>query len=64
MPEQPVTVGHGLRSIVAPIAQRNGVTEMRLFGSRSRGVYRDDSDFDLLITVGKGVTLLDVGCFV
>lgn len=53
-----------LRSIVAPIAQRYGITQVYLFGSRSRGDYHDDSDFDFLITVRKGVSLLDVGCFV
>lgn len=69
MPEKADEVDHGLtfeglRSIVAPIAQRYGVREVYLFGSRSRGDYHNDSDFDLLITVEEGVGLLDLGCFV
>ncbi len=69
MPGQTENVDNGvtiedLRSIVAPIAQRYGITQVYLFGSRSRGDYHDDSDFDFLITVRKGVGLLDLGCFV
>ncbi len=69
MPEQTDEIDHGLtldglKSIVAPIARRYGVTQVHLFGSRSRGDYHEDSDFDLLITVRKGAGLLDLGCFV
>ncbi len=53
-----------LRSVIPPIARRHGVIRIRLFGSRSRGDYRDGSDYDFLIAVEKSVSLLDMGCLV
>jgi predicted nucleotidyltransferase len=45
-----------------PIFQREGVTSMALFGSRSRGDHRPDSDIDLLIEIepGRKFSLLDM----
>ena len=42
-----------LRQKVRPIAERHGVAEMYLFGSRARGDNRLDSDYDFLIAGGK-----------
>lgn len=42
-----------LRQKVRPIAERHGVAEMYLFGSRARGDNRLDSDYDFLIAKGK-----------
>ena len=42
-----------LRQQVRPIAERHGVAEMYLFGSRARGDSRPDSDYDFLIAKGK-----------
>lgn len=69
MPHEQTMVAPGmtledLRDIVAPIAERYGIKRVRLFGSRSRGDFDDDSDFDLLISVKQGTSLMDLGCFV
>lgn len=53
-----------LRSVIPPIARRHGVIRIRLFGSRSRGDYRDGSDYDFLIAVEKSVSLQDMGYLV
>jgi len=53
-----------LRRIVVPIAEQNGITRVRLFGSRARGDFDKDSDYDFLIDVGPGVGLLQIGCFI
>ena len=39
------------------IAERYGVRDMRVFGSRARGEARPDSDLDLLVNIeyGRGV---------
>ena len=42
-----------IRRKVRPIAERHGVAEMYLFGSRARGDNRLDSDYDFLIAKGK-----------
>lgn len=45
-----------------PLFEKEGVTRMALFGSRSRGDHRPDSDVDLLIDVApdREFSLLDV----
>ena len=35
-----------ISDIVAPIAEKYGVKKVFLFGSRARGDYREDSDYD------------------
>ena len=55
------TVGSNIQTIrqkVCPIAERHGVAEMYLFGSRARGDNRPDSDYDFLISKGKVKDLL------
>ena len=42
-----------LQAAVAPLAARYGVERMYLFGSRARGDYRADSDYDFLISKGR-----------
>ncbi len=42
-----------LRSIVAPVAERYGVSKVYIFGSVARGDHRDDSDYDFCIESGK-----------
>lgn len=43
-----------IRDIVMEVARREGIKVKRviLFGSRARGDYREDSDWDILIIVG------------
>ena len=43
--------------IVAPIAEKHGVTRIYLFGSRARGDNETDSDFDFYIIPGRIRTL-------
>ena len=52
-----------LKEIVVPIAERYGVSKVKLFGSRARGDFRADSDYDFLIDVGPNFGLIDLGCF-
>ena len=40
-----------LRGIVAPIASRYNVRRVYLFGSRARGDYTRDSDFDFFLVL-------------
>ncbi len=42
------------------IARAHGATDVRVFGSRSRGDFYPDSDLDLLVTVLPGTSLLDL----
>ena len=41
------------RGEIVRIAQKHGVLSVRLFGSCARGDAKDESDVDLLITVGS-----------
>ena len=43
----------GLERIIARIAERNHITAVYLFGSRARGDYDGDSDYDFLIDVDE-----------
>ena len=42
-----------LKKMIRPIAKKYGVESVYLFGSRARGDYRADSDFDFYIKKGK-----------
>jgi|SRR6185312_2852535 predicted nucleotidyltransferase len=45
-----------------PALRERGVTSLAIFGSRSRGDYRANSDLDVLVTVKKGIkfSLIDL----
>lgn len=49
------------RAELLAIARRRGVTELRVFGSMSRGDGGNDSDVDLLITLPPGTSALALG---
>jgi predicted nucleotidyltransferase len=48
------------RTEILRIATGYGAQDIRVFGSRSRGEARSDSDLDLLITLEHGRSLLDI----
>ena len=48
-----------LSKLIAPIAEKYGVERVYLFGSRARGDYSDESDYDLSIDQGSLVRLRD-----
>lgn len=48
------------RAEILDLAMRHGARNVRVFGSLSRGEGRDDSDLDLLVTLGEGCSLLDL----
>ena len=52
-----------LRGIVAPIAERYGILRMFLFGSRARGDYDEDSDYDFIILCPEGMGLIGLTNF-
>lgn len=45
-----------------PALRERGVTSLAIFGSRSRGDYRANSDLDVLVTVKRGIkfSLIDL----
>lgn len=43
------------------IAHRLGLSDVRVFGSMARGDVDDESDVDLLVTLGPGATGLALG---
>ena len=45
---------------IMDIATQHGAISVRIFGSRSRGDARPDSDLDLLVEVAPGTTLFDL----
>lgn len=47
-------------STIVRIGRAHGAIEVRLFGSRVRDEATDDSDIDLLVTMGPGRSLLDL----
>ena len=53
-----------IREAVYPIARQHGVERMYLFGSRARGDYRPDSDYDFLIAPGTVNSLSRMAAFV
>ena len=42
-------------------ARSHGITDVRVFGSMSRGDASDHSDVDLLVTLAPGVSALSLG---
>ncbi|MDR1690798.1 MAG: nucleotidyltransferase domain-containing protein [Candidatus Methanoplasma sp.] len=52
-----------LCDIVVPIAVKHGMIRVYLFGSRARGDYNDNSDFDFCILAPKGYGLFKIGSF-
>lgn len=50
-----------LRGPILKVAQRHGVTNVRVFGSFARGEQRKSSDIDLLVDLPKGMTLFGLG---
>jgi len=52
-----------LRSLVAPIAERYGVGRVYLFGSVARGDFKEDSDYDFCIELGKIRDLIELSGF-
>ena len=49
------------RSELIALAQRRGVTGLRVFGSMSRNDAREHSDVDLLVTLLPGTSALALG---
>jgi hypothetical protein len=49
------------REDVLRIAQKRGVRRIRVFGSVARGDARPESDFDFLVELEPGRSLLDLG---
>lgn len=49
-----------LREEILRLAEANGATRVRLFGSSARGEESAESDVDLLVTLEPGRTLLDL----
>ena len=52
-----------LREIVAPIAERYGILRMFLFGSRARGDFDENSDYDFIILCPEGMGLIGLTNF-
>lgn len=60
------TVDHSfeeLAEIVDGIAAEYGMRRVFLFGSRARGDYRPDSDYDFCVTTGEDCTLFTLSGF-
>ncbi len=47
-------------SQILETAERHGATNVRIFGSRARGEAHAESDLDLLIRPGPGMSLFDL----
>jgi predicted nucleotidyltransferase len=48
------------RAEILDLAMRHGARNVRVFGSLARGEGRENSDLDLLVTLGEGRSLLDL----
>ncbi len=48
------------RDEILDLARRHGAKDVRVFGSLARGEGAEDSDLDLLVTLAKGRSLLDL----
>lgn len=49
-----------LKPKIADIARQHGASNVRGFGSAARGEDRADSDIDILVSLDRGRTLLDL----
>jgi len=49
------------REAILAIAERHGVTNVRIFGSMARGTADEESDVDLLVRPLPGTSLFDLG---
>lgn len=49
-----------LRTINPDLESRHPICEMAVFGSYARGEQTEESDVDVLVDVGDGITLLDI----
>jgi len=49
------------REAILAIAERHGVTDVRVFGSMVRGTADEESDVDLLVRPLPGTSLFDLG---
>jgi uncharacterized protein len=49
-----------LRTIKPDLESRYPIREMAVFGSYARGEQTEDSDVDVLVDAGRGMTLLDL----
>lgn len=52
-----------LRDIVGPIAASYGMKRVYLFGSRARGDFDEDSDYDFCVITGDDCTLFTLSGF-
>jgi predicted nucleotidyltransferase len=48
------------RAEILDLAMLHGAGDVRVFGSLARGEGHEDSDLDLLVTLGEGRSLLDL----
>lgn len=48
-----------LRAMQPDLKRRYAIRDMGVFGSYARGDQRADSDLDILVELGEGVTLID-----
>ena len=53
-----------LSRIVAPIAVQYNMKRVYLFGSRARGNYRPDSNYDFCVFPGEHCSMLTLGGFI
>lgn len=53
-----------IKKIITPVAIKHGVDKISLFGSRARGNYNEDSDYDFIISGGKIRTLWMFSSFI
>lgn len=51
------------RQAIEAIAERHGVTELKIFGSTATGKAGPDSDLDVLVRLAPGRSLLDRAAF-
>lgn len=53
-----------IKKIVIPIAESHGVDKMCLFGSRAKGTFDDESDYDFVISKGNITGLISYMAFI
>lgn len=54
------TILDELRRLQPELKKRYPINEMGVFGSYVRGEQREDSDLDVLVDLGDGMTLIDL----